>query len=676
MALTLKITPAGRAAMRNEAGDGTNAVRIAKVGVTATAIVSGAVVAGEIKRIATIAGGATSADTMHVTVVDAGTDVYSVRGFGYYLDNDVLFASYGQAAVIVEKSAQSEMQLGVDVKFEDVDASLITFGDTNFSNPAATTEVLGVVKLATDAATIAGIDPMRAVTPKGLLAALTARLGAGNPSAFVKSLLDKISALAFVTALGIRGAASYDTGPGNGLDADLLDGEQGAYYRDWGNLKNVPSSFPPGVHSHAMSDVSGLVTVFDAAAETTPAADYPSSIPSMGTVLWPTATGTTLTVPRLPSSRIFQILVPAVGGTNTPDMYLRASHDNVGGGGWTGFVKVHHTGNFNPATKLDTATFTAAFTWGGLPGKPSTFPPSGHSHAMDNVNGLTDALALRPVQTTITAQIVAAVNGVVNGSPGALDTLRELADAMGNDPNFAASVTNAIAGKQAKIPTSTSIDYAAPASTYSPAGVATIGVAGVGAWPAANATTLTINALDDIRTAQIMMSPTGGSQVPTIAFRTYHTSNGGGGWTVFHELFHRGNLNPDLYAPKDNPTFTGNGITVTGNAPRTTYVETDTGKSWSALLDAGSYTVREGSSIRFFIAAGAQRLDINSDGLWINGNAVWNTGNLNPNIFAPKASPSFTGTVTLATLAASGAITGASVRATGTIMAAGGFQIG
>lgn len=49
----------------------------------------------------------------------------------------------------------------------------------------------------------------------------------------------------------------------------------------------------------------------------------------------------------------------------------------------------------------------------------------------------------------IAAQITAAVAALLNGAPGALDTLKELADALGDDADFAASVTTALAGKVA-----------------------------------------------------------------------------------------------------------------------------------------------------------------------------------------------------------------------------------
>ena len=48
----------------------------------------------------------------------------------------------------------------------------------------------------------------------------------------------------------------------------------------------------------------------------------------------------------------------------------------------------------------------------------------------------------------LAAMISAAVNAVVASAPGTLDTLDELAAALGDDPNFATTVTSALAGKQ------------------------------------------------------------------------------------------------------------------------------------------------------------------------------------------------------------------------------------
>lgn len=51
-------------------------------------------------------------------------------------------------------------------------------------------------------------------------------------------------------------------------------------------------------------------------------------------------------------------------------------------------------------------------------------------------------------QLANTAFVQAAIAGLVGSSPAALDTLNELAAALGNDPNFAATMTNALANKQ------------------------------------------------------------------------------------------------------------------------------------------------------------------------------------------------------------------------------------
>lgn len=93
-----------------------------------------------------------------------------------------------------------------------------------------------------------------------------------------------------------------------------------------------------------------------------------------------------------------------------------------------------------------------------------------HGHAQADVTGLVAALGLlaplaspalsgTPIAPTAapgtnTAQIAtmaavqAAIAALINTAPGALDTLDELAAAMGDDANFAASVSTALAGKQ------------------------------------------------------------------------------------------------------------------------------------------------------------------------------------------------------------------------------------
>ncbi len=57
-----------------------------------------------------------------------------------------------------------------------------------------------------------------------------------------------------------------------------------------------------------------------------------------------------------------------------------------------------------------------------------------HQHAVADIVGLSAAIA-------------AQVNAVVGAAPGALDTLAEIAAALGNNPNFATAMTNSLAAK-------------------------------------------------------------------------------------------------------------------------------------------------------------------------------------------------------------------------------------
>lgn len=134
-------------------------------------------------------------------------------------------------------------------------------------------------------------------------------------------------------------------------------------------------------------------------------------------------------------------------------------------------------------------------TWDSLPGKPEEFPPEAHTHAIVDVTGLQAALdgkqplgsyaasshthtsaqitdfvsavvAAAPPTTNAslmvsgtlpdarlsaniarTSDVSAAVAALVAAAPATLDTLNELAAALGNDASFATTVTNALASR-------------------------------------------------------------------------------------------------------------------------------------------------------------------------------------------------------------------------------------
>lgn len=244
MALQLVITNAGRAAVIDQAAGGFRAVRIAAVGVSPTAVNATPATTGlgdEVKRIVTIAGEATATNVTHLTVTDESADSYTVRSFALYLSDGTLFALYGQADPIVQKSAQALLLLSIDIALSDIPAAAITFGNANFTNPAATTDRAGVTRLATDEQHVAGELADRAATPRGLRAVLSyfARL-------YSDVTFGLVSARGFLAYDDINVGSSWQTGSDN---------------RYW--VGASANTFYMGGHGHFFPGINGLVLTSD-----------------------------------------------------------------------------------------------------------------------------------------------------------------------------------------------------------------------------------------------------------------------------------------------------------------------------------------------------------------------------------------------------------------------------
>jgi len=69
------------------------------------------------------------------------------------------------------------------------------------------------------------------------------------------------------------------------------------------------------------------------------------------------------------------------------------------------------------------------------------------------INPVDDSQVLKAIRAIQVASIQEAVASLVASSPAALDTLNELAQALGNDPNFATTMTTALSGKASKATT-------------------------------------------------------------------------------------------------------------------------------------------------------------------------------------------------------------------------------
>jgi len=98
--------------------------------------------------------------------------------------------------------------------------------------------------------------------------------------------------------------------------------------------------------------------------------------------------------------------------------------------------------------KKDAGTIVGPFVVSGISGDmlKSTYDTNdnGRVDTADNALYLGGVAA---ASYATTASVTSAINALVASAPGALDTLNELATALGNDANFASTITAALATK-------------------------------------------------------------------------------------------------------------------------------------------------------------------------------------------------------------------------------------
>ncbi|WP_206109385.1 pyocin knob domain-containing protein [Paenibacillus apii] len=135
---------------------------------------------------------------------------------------------------------------------------------------------------------------------------------------------------------------------------------------------------------------------------------------------------------------IAQIIFPYIAASGP--MYRRGNPSDVGGaGGWSPWLKLWTEENDGTGSGLDADLFD---------GKESALFALLASPAFTGTpTAPTAATGTNTTQIATTAFVRAAIAALVDSSPATLDTLNELAAALGDDPNFATTVTNALAGK-------------------------------------------------------------------------------------------------------------------------------------------------------------------------------------------------------------------------------------
>jgi|GEM_PF-1022718 len=381
--LPITITNAGRAALINAQNMGTTALTISQVALTSANLTGSDFAAmtalpSELKRLGTFAGDVVADDTLHLTIRDESTQVYNLRGFGLILSDGTLFAVYGQAAPIVQKSAASMMLLAVDVVLASLTTAMIEFGNTDFINPPATVDRPGVVELADQSETDAGIRSDVAVVPSRLKVLLTSLLGtkadaahnhdAGHVTTGVFNVL-RIPDLAMAKITGLATALAGKADTAHNHDAGHVT--TGVF-----NVLRIPDL--------AMAKITGLATAL---------AGYLPKVSGTSTFLETITTGLSMSAAQGAAGpggwvRTFSIGAGtnesarfhfgSQGGSTGPSFGYMAISNSLGHSetnalrvystyaAWAG-NPLWHAGNFDPATKADALH---SHDWAQVTGKP------------------------------------------------------------------------------------------------------------------------------------------------------------------------------------------------------------------------------------------------------------------------------------------------------------------
>ncbi len=418
--LLFTMTDAGRQELVNANKTGTNKVEIVSVGlgsryyVTSTSQTN---ITNEIKRLTTIGGKVVSPDTIHVTAKDDSKDEYVVHTIGLYTNKGTLFAVYSQEQAIINKASSTIALISSDIAIKTLDTKNITFGDIEFINPPATETVVGVARFANEQEIDAGTDDSLAVSAKRLKQAIVKHEQSRNhPDAtltskgFVQlsSATNSTSETLAATPKAVK--AAYDLANGKYTAQDATTARKGIV-----QLSSATNS----TSETLAATPKAVKAAYDLAA---------GKAPSNHTHSWEQITN--VPVASLTVRGITQLS----SATNSTSETLAATSKAVK-------VVMDET---NKKAPLNSPALT------GTPTTPTA--PKGTNNT----------------QIASTAYVMAAIAALVDSSPDALNTLNELAAALGNDPNFATTMTNALAGKQPKDATLTALAGLATAADRFP----------------------------------------------------------------------------------------------------------------------------------------------------------------------------------------------------------------
>ncbi|MEW9640130.1 tail fiber protein [Escherichia coli] len=450
--LLFTMTDAGRQELVNANKTGTNKVEIVSVGlggryyVTSTSQTN---ITNEIKRLTTIGGKVVSPDTIHVTAKDDSKDEYVVHTIGLYTNKGTLFAVYSQEQAIINKASSTIALISSDIAIKTLDTKNIIFGDIEFINPPATETVVGVARFANEQEIDAGTDDSLAVSAKRL------------KQAIVKHEQSRNHPDATLTSKGFVQLSSATNSTSETLAA-TPNAVKAAY--DLANAKYTAQD--------ATTARKGIVQLSSATNSTS---ETLAATPKAVKAAYDLANGKYTAQDATTARKGIVQLSSATNSTSetlaaTPKA-VKAAYDLANGK----YTAQDATTARKGIIQLSSATNSTSETLAATPKAVKAVMDETNKKAPLNSPALTGTpttptapKGTNNTQIASTAYVMAAIAALVDSSPDALNTLNELAAALGNDPNFATTMTKALAGKQPKDATLTALAGLATAADRFP----------------------------------------------------------------------------------------------------------------------------------------------------------------------------------------------------------------
>lgn len=223
-------------------------------------------------------------------------------------------------------------------------------------------------------------------------------------------------------------------------------------------------------HNHTISNIDNLQTTLNAKAAL-------ASPTFTGTPKAPTATAGTNTTQIATTA----FVTTAIANKTSVASATKATQDGSGNVITDTYLTKTDASNtyLGKTAKAASASSADSVVWGNVSGKPSSFTPTSHNQASNTINALTGyskpsstgALSTSDTLNSALGKLEKALDGkastgsvttalsdaksytdtkvaaLVDSSPATLDTLNELAAALGDDPNFATTVATQIGTK-------------------------------------------------------------------------------------------------------------------------------------------------------------------------------------------------------------------------------------